>query len=56
MQSLKKGDILIRTGVTGALGKMGKEVVKTIINDPELELACAIDKFETGEMSTGISL
>lgn len=40
---------MIRTGVTGALGKMGQEVVKTIINDPMLQLVCAIDKFETGK-------
>lgn len=29
----------IRVAVCGALGKMGREVVKTVINDPELKLA-----------------
>lgn len=40
---------MIKVGVSGALGRMGKEVVKTVINDPEMELVCAIDKFETGQ-------
>ncbi len=40
---------MIRTGVVGAMGKMGQEVVKTVISDPELELVCAVDKFETGK-------
>ncbi len=39
----------IRVGVTGAMGRMGKEVVKTVINHPDMELVCAIDKFGTGE-------
>ena len=39
---------MIKVGVTGALGRMGKEVVKTVIANPEMQLVCAIDKFETG--------
>jgi 4-hydroxy-tetrahydrodipicolinate reductase len=33
----------IRVAVCGALGKMGREVVKTVINDPELKLAGVVD-------------
>ncbi len=40
---------MIKVGVSGAAGRMGKEVVKTVINDSELELVCAIDKFQTGQ-------
>ena len=43
----------IKVGVIGAMGKMGKEVVKTVINDPETELVCAVDKFGTGESVFG---
>lgn len=39
----------IKVGVVGAMGRMGKEVVKTVLNDPETELVCAIDKFGVGE-------
>ncbi len=44
---------MIKAGVTGALGKMGTEVVKTIINNSEtkgeMSLVMAVDKFKTGE-------
>ena len=42
----------IKVGVVGAMGRMGKEVVKTVLNDPEMELVCAIDKFGKGEKIT----
>lgn len=42
----------IKAGVVGAMGRMGKEVVKTILNDPEIDLACAVDKFGAGEKIT----
>ena len=42
----------IKVGVTGAMGRMGKEVIKAVLNDPELELVCAIDKFGAGEKIT----
>ena len=35
-------------GVTGCLGRIGKEVIKTGINNPDMRLVFAIDKFETG--------
>ncbi len=34
---------MIKTGVIGALGKMGREVVKAILNDEETELVMAVD-------------
>lgn len=43
---------MIKIGVVGACGKMGSEVVKLAINNPEFELACAIDKFNVGKKIT----
>jgi len=36
----------IKVAVTGAKGKMGREVVKMVLSDPELELVAAIDRSE----------
>lgn len=40
---------LIKVGVTGALGRMGQEVVKAVVKDDETALVCAIDKLKTGK-------
>lgn len=40
---------LIKVGVTGALGRMGQEVVKAVVKDDETALVCAVDKLETGK-------
>ena len=40
---------MIKVGVIGAIGKMGAQVVKAVIEDKELELCCAVDKFRIGE-------
>lgn len=41
---------MIKVGVIGALGKMGKEVIKAVANEPnKLELVCAIDMLNAGE-------
>ena len=40
---------MIKVGVIGAAGKMGKEVVNAVLNDKDLELVCAVDKFEAGK-------
>jgi len=54
-KNLEFGEIkkVIKAGVTGALGKMGSEVIKTIIsnseNKHEMELVCAVDKFGAGQ-------
>lgn len=38
----------LKIAVVGALGKMGQEVVKAVVADKNLELVCAVDKFNTG--------
>ena len=43
---------MIKVAIVGANGKMGSEVVKLVLNSPELELACAIDKFNVGKKIT----
>jgi 4-hydroxy-tetrahydrodipicolinate reductase len=40
---------MIRVGVCGALGKMGREVVKTVIADPQLSLAGVVDSHSRNE-------
>ena len=44
---------MIKVGVTGALGKMGTEVIKAVIDNSEkkgeMSLVMAVDKFRTGE-------
>lgn len=40
---------MIKVGVIGANGKMGATVVKTVINEKDFELACAVDKFGVGQ-------
>lgn len=40
---------VIRVAVCGALGKMGIEAVKTVLADPELELAAVIGRSHNGE-------
>ncbi len=48
---------MIKTGVTGALGKMGKEVIKAVLNSEDTELIAAIDiagaGLDIGESVTG---
>ena len=39
---------MIKVAVVGALGKMGSEVVKMTVNNPEFKLVCAIDKNNIG--------
>lgn len=40
---------MIRVGVIGALGKMGKEVIKAVIAADDLELVMAVDIVKVGE-------
>ncbi|QCT02593.1 dihydrodipicolinate reductase [Paenibacillus algicola] len=40
---------LIRVAVIGAGGRMGKEVVKLVLQDEELELACAVGMSDSGK-------
>ncbi|MCR8642256.1 4-hydroxy-tetrahydrodipicolinate reductase [Paenibacillus sp. N1-5-1-14] len=39
----------IKVAVAGAYGKMGREVVKMVLNDPELELVAAVNRTTEGE-------
>lgn len=46
---------MIKVGVVGALGKMGKEVINTVLEHSEMELACAIDVYDIGvELAKGV--
>ncbi|MDD2585582.1 MAG: 4-hydroxy-tetrahydrodipicolinate reductase [Syntrophomonadaceae bacterium] len=45
----------IRVIVTGALGKMGSETVKAVINDEELDLAAMVDVKANGESLADIA-
>lgn len=40
---------MIRTGIVGALGKMGQEIVKAVTNCDDTELVMAVDVYKTGE-------
>lgn len=40
---------MIKVAVAGALGKMGREVIKAVTNDAECELVAAVDKFDLGK-------
>ena len=40
---------MIKVAVCGALGKMGREVIRAVSEDNGLELVAAIDKIETGK-------
>lgn len=48
-------DTAIRVVVVGAKGRMGREVVKTVVNDPQLELVGAVDRSLT-QIDVGIAL
>ena len=39
---------MIKVGVVGALGKMGKEVIKAVLNADDMELVMAVDIFNEG--------
>jgi len=40
---------MIKVAICGAMGKMGREVVRAISDDKETELVASIDKFEEGK-------
>lgn len=48
-QSTPETTRLIRVLVVGAKGKMGRETVKAVMNDPELEFVGAVDRTLNGE-------
>ncbi|MFE5317205.1 4-hydroxy-tetrahydrodipicolinate reductase [Paenibacillus sp. NPDC056579] len=43
----------IRVAVAGASGRMGREVVKMVLNDPDLELAAAVSRTSDTTMDAG---
>ena len=47
---------MIKVGVTGANGKMGKEVVKLVLSENDMELVCAVDKFGAGELAGNVTI
>lgn len=47
---------MIRVGVLGAAGKMGRTVCAGIADDPELELVAAVDPSHAGEEVAGVSV
>lgn len=44
---------MIKVAVIGALGKMGTEVIKAVLADPQTELVCAVDVFDVGQEVVG---
>jgi 4-hydroxy-tetrahydrodipicolinate reductase len=47
---------VIRVGVVGAAGRMGREVCRAIAADPDLELAAAVDPSHAGQVVEGSTL
>ncbi|HZA26750.1 MAG TPA: 4-hydroxy-tetrahydrodipicolinate reductase, partial [Actinomycetota bacterium] len=41
---------MIRVGVIGALGKMGRLICRAVVEDPELSLVAAIDRTRDGDL------
>jgi len=48
--------ILIKVGIVGANGKMGREVVKLVSSCPDMELVLAVDKFGAGEIVNNVEI
>ncbi|HHU30405.1 MAG TPA: 4-hydroxy-tetrahydrodipicolinate reductase, partial [Firmicutes bacterium] len=47
----------IKVAVNGALGRMGKEVVRAVLKEPEIELVAAIDlKGSGGDIGPAVGL
>ena len=53
----KRYEAMIKVGVFGAGGRMGTEVCRTVVDDPDMELVAAVDPFKAGidlRQATGI--
>ena len=46
---------MIRVGVVGAAGRMGREVARAVTADPDLELVAAVDPSHAGHRSSRAS-
>jgi 4-hydroxy-tetrahydrodipicolinate reductase len=47
---------VIRVGVVGAAGRMGREVARAVAVDPDLELAAAVDPSHAGQVVEGMTI
>jgi len=47
---------VIRVGVVGAAGRMGREVARAVTADPDLQLAAAVDPSHAGQQVDGITI
>ena len=47
---------MIRVGVVGAAGRMGREVCRVVEADEDLELVAAVDPSHAGQVVEGIAL
>ena len=53
---IQGGHGVIRVGVVGAAGRMGREVARAVTADPDLELAAAVDPSHAGQQVDGITI
>ena len=47
---------MIRVGVVGAGGRMGREVARAVVADPEMDLVAAIDPKAAGDAVEGVTV
>ncbi len=47
---------MIRVGVVGAAGRMGREVARAVTADPDLELVAAVDPSHAGQIVEGVTI
>jgi 4-hydroxy-tetrahydrodipicolinate reductase len=47
---------VIRVGVVGAAGRMGREVARAVTADPDLELVAAVDPSHAGQLVEGTTI
>ena len=47
---------MIRVGVVGAAGRMGREVARAVTADPDLELVVAVDPSHAGQVVEGLTI
>ena len=47
---------MIRVGVVGAAGRMGREVSHAVVEDPQLELVAAVDPSHAGQVVEGLAI
>ena len=55
-ERVQGGHGVIRVGVVGAAGRMGREVARAVTADPDLELAAAVDPSHAGQIVEGLTI